>query len=100
NGRIITIVSSSDKTVFISKQQLLDSSAYIYSIAKSSNLGDNWTTVYKDTMFTTSGTNHRKVNEIFFVDNKIGYAVGGNGLFLQTTDGGANWTRTFVPPPI
>lgn len=30
------------------------------------------------------------VNKVYFIDAKIGYAVGGNGIILKTTDGGAS----------
>ncbi|MEX1000696.1 MAG: YCF48-related protein [Crocinitomicaceae bacterium] len=61
-----------------------------YSIFSSDDLGSNWTSVY-------TGDN-TSISKIFFVNNSIGYAVGGNGLFLKTTDGGASWTSSWINP--
>lgn len=60
-----------------------------YSICRSDDLGVNWTTVY---------TGDENVSNIFFVDDNIGYAVGGDGLFLKTIDGGSTWTKTLISP--
>ncbi len=32
------------------------------------------------------------LNDLFFVNQSVGYAVGDNGVILKTTDGGANWS--------
>jgi flagellar basal-body rod modification protein FlgD len=32
------------------------------------------------------------VNSIYFISNTMGWAVGGSGSILKTTDGGANWS--------
>ena len=32
------------------------------------------------------------LNDIHFVDNMTGWAVGDNGTIVATVDGGANWT--------
>jgi len=36
-------------------------------------------------------TGSQVINDIFFVNNLFGYAVGSNGLMLKTTDGGHTW---------
>jgi photosystem II stability/assembly factor-like uncharacterized protein len=36
------------------------------------------------------GTNY-DLNSVYFTDANMGYAVGGNGIILKTTNGGTNW---------
>lgn len=38
-----------------------------------------------------------ELNDIYFIDANIGYAVGKKGVFLKTTDGGANWIQQTIP---
>jgi photosystem II stability/assembly factor-like uncharacterized protein len=97
-GSVSDITSKPNKELFIARREYLSSNTYIYSIASSIDLGNSWSTVYTDTMSSSSGTNHRVINQLFFVNNTIGYAVGGNGLFLKTTDGGLTWTVAFISP--
>ena len=40
-------------------------------------------------------TNH--INDMFFINSKVGYIVGENYLFKKTMDGGKTWTR-LTPP--
>lgn len=87
-----------DQTGFISTSKFISSSNYIYTIRKTTDLGATWTTVYTDTMYGVTGLNHHTINEIFFADNTTGYAAGGNGLFMKTTDGGNSWTSSFILP--
>lgn len=42
-----------------------------------------------------SGTEDH-LNDVFFVDNQTGWAVGGNGVILATTDGGQTWDAQTV----
>ena len=53
-------------------------------ISKTINGGANWKTV-----LNTSGA---AINEIYFVNTTLGFAVGNDGLVAKTTDGGENWT--------
>lgn len=54
-------------------------------IKQTTNSGSTWTTVY------TAGSG-KSLTEMYFVDQNIGYAVGGSGLVVKTIDGGATWT--------
>lgn len=40
------------------------------------------------------------INDILFIDEKSGYAVGEEGLFLSTTDAGETWEKTIVVPDV
>jgi len=97
-GAITDIASKPNKELFIARRKYVNSTTNIYFIDKSNDLGNNWTTVYTDTMSGGNGINHRQINKLFFVNNTIGFAVGGNGLFLKTTDGGSTWTSAFINP--
>lgn len=58
------------------------------AIISSANGGLNWKTVY------SSGSN--SLRHIMFVDENIGYAVGGtntSGTIVKTTDGGETWSE-------
>ena len=71
---------------------------YVYNIHRTTDLGITWAEVYADTVANVSGINDRRINKVFFLDNNNGYAVGGNGLFLKTTDGGLSWIKSFISP--
>jgi photosystem II stability/assembly factor-like uncharacterized protein len=65
---------------------LTDTSGYVTTadgnIYATTDSGVSWKSV--------SNTN-RPVRAIVFPSAKVGYAVGDGGMFLKTTDGGANW---------
>lgn len=98
DGAVTAITSNPNEEVFIGLRKFLSANSYVYSILKSTDFGNNWSAVYSDTMNGVSGINHREINELFFVSNNVGLAVGGNGLFLKTIDGGATWTSSFINP--
>ncbi len=50
-------------------------------ILKTTNSGSNW---FIDTLFSSIG----QFTSIFFTDQNTGYAVGGNGVIIKTTNGG------------
>lgn len=56
---------------------------------RSNDLGVSWTEV----LACNEG-----IGTMFFVDDNIGYAIGADGVFLKTTDGGTTWTCTFISP--
>jgi len=97
-GTVTDIASKPNQELFISLKKFNSTNTYTYSIHKSTDLGSNWSTVYSDTMNGVNGLNHREINKLFFVNNTIGFATGGNGLFLKTTDGGLTWTSTLINP--
>lgn len=60
-------------------------------ISKTTNGGSSWTDV-----FSVAG---KTVNDFYFVNSNLGFAVGAGGLIAKTTDGGNNWTsQTFINP--
>lgn len=56
-------------------------------ILRSTNGGKSWEKVYSKGFLG----NQRNLNDMTFVDDLTGYAVGNYGLVLQTVDGGRNW---------
>ncbi|MFA6262100.1 MAG: YCF48-related protein [Bacteroidia bacterium] len=97
-GTIFDMVSKPDKTLFFSIKTKLNSTTEIYSIVRSTDLGSTWSAVYADTFANADGINNRIINSLQFVNNTIGYACGGNGVFLKTTDGGASWSKSLIHP--
>lgn len=60
-------------------------------ISKTSNGGASWTDV-----FTIP---NKTINDFYFVNSNLGFAVGAGGLIAKTTDGGNNWTsQIFINP--
>lgn len=49
-------------------------------------LAQNWTWTAQTSPVTS------RLNDVYFVDNMNGWAVGDNGVILNTSDGGQNWT--------
>jgi photosystem II stability/assembly factor-like uncharacterized protein len=45
--------------------------------------GLSWTSLFNE--------RYRNLNDIFFINDRIGYCVGDKGLILQTTNGGKDW---------
>lgn len=43
---------------------------------------------------------HQSLYDVHFETPDLGWAVGGGGTILQTTDGGANWTKQYENPSI
>ena len=78
--------------------QVIAPNTFVYNIHRTTDLGITWTVVYADTVANVSGINDRRINKVFFVDDNNGYAVGGHGLFLKTTDGGFSWAQSFISP--
>ncbi len=65
------------------------------SIAFSTDAGETW--------LETSGPDRKVMNDVFFFNRNFGFAVGTDGTFLRTTNGGAIWedisfgeTRSFL----
>ncbi len=84
--------------VFIGVQKVLPTAEVRYTIELSNDFGNTWQTVYSDTMSNTNGIDHRTINKIQMVNAVVGYAVGGNGLFLKTEDGGKSWAKKILQP--
>lgn len=83
---------------FFTTREAISSTEYIYSILKTTDFAQTFTPVYIDTMTGVSGFNNRIISNIQFIDNINGFAVGGNGMFLKTTDGGNTWSRSLLSP--
>lgn len=92
------IYFQSSSNGFVGAYHAPSTNTMVYSILSTTDLGDSWTEVYTDTMNGTNGINNRAISEMFFVDSLTGFAVGGNGLFLKTTDGGLSWSKSAISP--
>jgi photosystem II stability/assembly factor-like uncharacterized protein len=55
-------------------------------IAKTTNGGASWT--------KTQISTFDFVNNLEFLNSKLGFAVGSQGIIMKTTDGGTTWTKT------
>lgn len=95
---IANLSSTSDGVLFASARLLLSPNAYRISIYRSADLGETWNEVYYDIMENIDNFNNRFIGSIQFPTPEIGYAVGGNGLFLKTTDAGLTWSQSFISP--
>ena len=72
---------------------------YDGKIIKTSNRGVTWSIQY------SNASNAAPLNQILFIDDKVGYVVGGDensysdhtsgGMILKTSDGGDTWTNVF-----
>lgn len=95
---IANLSSTFDGILFSSTRLLVSPNTYLISIYRSDDLGDSWQEVYSDTMEDTDNFNNRFIGSINFPTPEIGYAVGGNGIFLKTMDAGLTWTQSFISP--
>jgi photosystem II stability/assembly factor-like uncharacterized protein len=95
-GSAIHFIGS--QTGLVGTSKYLSSGKYVYSILRTQNQGSSWTKVYTDTMTGVTGLNHRLIRDIHFVNPSIAYAVGGNGLFLTTQNGGLSWSTFTLSP--
>lgn len=66
---------------------------YLSQILSSDDIGSNWNIVYSDTFTATQHSEYSGINDLFFLDDLNGYAVGNDGLYLRSTDGGLNWNK-------
>ncbi len=83
---------------FFASVDRISSTESVYSILKTTDFAQTFTAVYIDTMSGVGGFNNRVISKIQFIDNNNGFAVGGNGMFMKTTDGGNTWSRSFLIP--
>jgi photosystem II stability/assembly factor-like uncharacterized protein len=83
---------------FFATSKRITSTKYAYSILKTTDFAQTWTPVYVDTMTGVINYNNRIISDIHFIDNTNGFAVGGNGMFMKTTDGGNTWSSSFLTP--
>ena len=60
----------------------------IYTILKTTNGGLNWSIVLDNL--------GEMLNDIFFVDNNLGFAVGNKGSLYKTVDSGTSWTKIAI----
>lgn len=66
---------------------------YVIAMHRTADLGNSWTTVFSHVV-----DDIRAINTINFADDTVGYAVGQNGLFLKTIDGGMTWIKKNLAP--
>ena len=63
--------------------------AYHVYIIHSSDGGRSWEMKLRESA--------RDLNDIFFIDNKVGWICGSGGLILKSTDGGKGWSEQDTP---
>ncbi len=87
NQRNYSIASASDQEFWVGND--------LSSITFTSDAGDTW--------LEKSGPDRKIMNDVFFFNRNFGFAVGTDGTFLRTTNGGATWedisfgeTRSFL----
>ena len=87
NERNYSIGATSDSEFWVGND--------LSSITLTTDAGDNW--------IETSGPDRQIMNDIYFLDRNIGFAVGTDGTLLRTTNGGSQWedisfgeTRSFL----
>lgn len=54
---------------------------------------------YEDSVFTELSHPDEDFETVYFLNETTGWAAGGNGLILFTSDGGENWQTQFNPDP-
>ena len=70
---------------WVAGKKLIDFNQYVGEILKTSDGGDNWTTVYTDST--------QIVSSIYFVTENIGWCTGTSANILYTTNGGIDWAE-------
>jgi photosystem II stability/assembly factor-like uncharacterized protein len=82
-----------DSTGLILTREYISATKVIYRIESTADGGLSWTTRYNDSI-TNAGTiyNSKNINDIYFPGETVGYAVGDNGVYLHSANGGLNWT--------
>ena len=92
------IYATTNGILFVSGAKQISTNNHHISIYRSSDLGETWQEVYSDDMEDTNNFNNRFINAIHFPSSQTGYAAGGNGLLLKTTDAGLTWSQSFISP--
>jgi len=98
-GWVLTLTFVNAQVGFAAVELGLGSGTYSYTIYRTADQGATWTPVHVDVMTNVTGLSHRRINKIQFVDDDNGFAVGGNGTFLRTVDGGLIWSVSSLSPP-
>lgn len=83
---------------FVATSHQISNDVTEYQILNTKNGGASWRVMYADTIHNATTLHHRKLNKIVFINDNVGYAVGGNGLLLKTINGGDTWQKSFVAP--
>ncbi len=88
----VTALHFSDKnTGVVALREYLGQSMNRYRLARTTNGGVNWTTVWLDSGITS--TFSKLISAMDFTNAANGFAVMTNGTVLQTSDGGAGWSN-------
>lgn len=103
---VYDIVFSTDNIGFLSAMKPYDPDGdglhhdAIYRILKTTDQGESWAINFVvDTVYDASTIDKTKqINRIQFLDANTGFVVGNAGLFMKTTDAGATWDVTTIPP--
>lgn len=100
NALIWKLISTSDGVVYVSTNyaEWTPQQSNRFSIYRSADFGETWDEVYSNTQLNVPNTNIYIIRDIDFPTPEVGYAVGGNGRFLKSTDAGLTWTESFISP--
>ncbi|WP_196888416.1 YCF48-related protein [Aureivirga sp. CE67] len=98
NIKAIKIIG--ENTFLVSRAEVIQESYIYQEIRKTTDNGETWSIVYnRNNFFPTEPIElNATINQFQFIDENIGFAVGQNGLFLKTTDGGTTWEENDLPP--
>ncbi|NEN24920.1 T9SS type A sorting domain-containing protein [Cryomorpha ignava] len=96
--QIRDIYLTSSGVLFASCTEQISPNNHHISIYRSSDFGETWQEVYADDMEDADNFNNRFVATMHFPSPQTGYATGGNGLLLKTTDAGLTWSQSFISP--
>lgn len=95
---IHALASTPNGIVFTTTSRQVSQGTFVSSIYRSDDIGENWLQVYSDTIENVESSNNRFIEAVNFPTTETGYAVGGEGTFLKTNDGGLSWTLSIVNP--
>lgn len=90
-GQINDIHFTPNGNIFLVSRKSPAPEFYISSMYRSEDFGQTWFQVYSDTLIGVDYSENRNLQKVDFPTDEIGYAVGGTGTFLKTTDAGLTW---------
>ena len=82
-----------EQTGFLSTKERNVQTSTRYRILKTTDFGQSWTEVYKDSVPEADILQQRGINAFHFTDAQNGLACANNGWIMRTSDGGNNWIR-------
>jgi len=93
NAWLNTLWFFNDSSGLIATEEQGSPSLKYYKISLTTDRGLHWTTCSLDSTSQTSTIfGSKQINKIFFTNAVDGYAVGDNGIYMSTNNGGLNWS--------